>query len=443
MNNFAELQQAMARDLNSLYQASGLFQTLFRLQGVTLNQNNYNQIIQGFSSTRHLSKDRTEVLVQTIFHYLNIKVDQPEPIAAGTAAQKKEQPEQEAAAPEEPIHPITINKESYKALQEAIMNGDLHTVKTHMVSGAKIEHKYRGGFTPLLAAAKHHSWDIVEYLIARGADVNAVNNDNFTLLAEVIREKQSHIFETLMTKTLYSNTMELGMSSCVLNQADSFYVEQLLAKGATLRQALIDFLLKGSNTKLVEYMFKYQLLDRSGLNQSLAEACSKYGKDLALVKKLVQQGADVRCKTKNERNLIIATVYSTGYDVFEYDDESLETDIDDQQIAIIHYLTEQGVDINEPDVVGRTALHYAVGMNHLALASFLLRKGADPQVADLLGKTALDYADEKGYQEVANVLTGAAGQRSSQSVAREQEPSSFPPDIAGRRKLKLNLDGQD
>ncbi|WP_028550819.1 ankyrin repeat domain-containing protein [Paenibacillus sp. UNC451MF] len=443
MNNFVELQQAMTHDLNSLYQTSGLFQTLFRLQGATLNQNNYNQILQGFSSAHNISKERVEVLVRTVFHYLNIKVDLPELTAAETNTQRPEQPAQIAPEQEAPIEKITINKDSYKALHEAIVKGDLQTVMTHMVSGAKIDHKYRGGFTPLLLAAKHHWWDIVEYLIARGADVNAVNNDNFTLLGEVIGENKSNIFETLMHKTLYTNTLELGMSSCVLNLADRSYVDGLQAKGAVLRQALIDFLLKGNNTKFVEYMLKNQLLDRSGLSQSLVEACSKYGKDLALVKKLVQQGADLRCKAKNERNLIIATVYSSGYDVFEYDDESLETDIDDQQIAIIHYLTEQGIDINEPDVVGRTALHYAVGMNHLSLTSFLLRKGSNAQVVDLLGKTPLDYAHEKGYEEVANVLLGAVGQRSSQSTVPQQDSSGLPPDFTGRRKLKLNLDGQD
>jgi ankyrin repeat protein len=136
-------------------------------------------------------------------------------------------------------------------------------------------------------------------------------------------------------------------------------------------------------------------------------------------------------------------VYTSGYDVFEYDDETLETELDDQEIAVIHYLTEQGVEINEPDVVGRTALHYAVAMNHLSMVSFLLRKGADPHIRDLLGKTALDYADEKGYDEIANLLAGNAGNgrtTSSQSSPSDQSSAAQPIEAPGRRKLKLNFE---
>jgi ankyrin repeat protein len=451
MNNIHDLQNAIVRDINSLHQAGGLFQTLFRLQGVTLNQNNYNQIIRGFSSTQSLPKDRIEALTSIIFHYLNIRVE-PDMAVFTTEQQKASapaaatKPSTNLAAPatrQETLPKIEINKNSYKAMQDAITKGDLHTVKVHLHSGAKIDHVFRGGFTPLLLAAKHQQWSLVDFLVTQGADINAVNSDNFTLLSAVISEKKQDLFERLTSKNIHQNVLDMGISSCVLDCADRYYIDRLKAKGARLTQRLADFLLGRNEPRFVEYIFQHDLLDRHSLNQSLIEACGSYRRDLSIIKRFVSQGADIRCKAKNDRNLIIATVYTSGYDVFEYDDETLETELDDQEIAVIHYLTEQGVEINEPDVVGRTALHYAVAMNHLSMVSFLLRKGADLHIRDLLGKTALDYADEKGYDEIANLLAGNAGNgraTSSQSSPSDQSSTAQPIEAPSRRKLKLNFE---
>ena len=61
-------------------------------------------------------------------------------------------------------------------------------------------------------------------------------------------------------------------------------------------------------------------------------------------------------------------------------------------------------DINLPDNVGRTPLHFAAGKNQVDVASFLLDLGANPDHIDDKGRTAKDVAIEKKSKDVEYML---------------------------------------
>ena len=72
----------------------------------------------------------------------------------------------------------------------------------------------------------------------------------------------------------------------------------------------------------------------------------------------------------------------------------------------VRYLLENGhFAVDEPDPNGNTALIIAAKYNRLDIAKLLLDLGASKSCADDTGKTAYDHAVEKGYAEMAELLS--------------------------------------
>lgn len=70
----------------------------------------------------------------------------------------------------------------------------------------------------------------------------------------------------------------------------------------------------------------------------------------------------------------------------------------------IRRLIVKGVDINEADYDGRTALHLAASEGQLRVVEFFVRQGADATALDRWGNTPLDDARRTGHDGVAKLL---------------------------------------
>lgn len=75
-----------------------------------------------------------------------------------------------------------------------------------------------------------------------------------------------------------------------------------------------------------------------------------------------------------------------------------------RQPHIADALVKRGVDVNKPDVTGRTALHWAVDQGELSLSRFLLSSGANPNAYDRNGLSVLVYPVLRGQNELKHVL---------------------------------------
>ncbi len=71
-------------------------------------------------------------------------------------------------------------------------------------------------------------------------------------------------------------------------------------------------------------------------------------------------------------------------------------------LAIAHM--ERGVDPNQRDGVGRTALMFAARHNNLAVLKLLLRAGADPSISAQDGSTALSIAENHRHVKCIEIL---------------------------------------
>jgi hypothetical protein len=65
-----------------------------------------------------------------------------------------------------------------------------------------------------------------------------------------------------------------------------------------------------------------------------------------------------------------------------------------------------GVPLDLPDEMGRTALMRAAGAGHKDVVEVLLRCGADPEAVSSLGQTAIDVASARGRDDIVALLKG-------------------------------------
>lgn len=100
-----------------------------------------------------------------------------------------------------------------KKLLDAADNGDLEAVKQAIENGADINYKTTGwstefakGTPALIIASYYNHSEIVEYLIAHEADINAKNEHDFSALTIAARKNHYSLAEMLINK--YRDKME-------------------------------------------------------------------------------------------------------------------------------------------------------------------------------------------------------------------------------------------
>lgn len=91
-------------------------------------------------------------------------------------------------------------------------------------------------------------------------------------------------------------------------------------------------------------------------------------------------------------------------DIDEYGFTPLIETIITRQMHITQLLLDRGVNINKPDVTGRTALHWAVDNADLETIRYLLTKGADPNAYTRSGLSVLVYPILRGQADIKHLL---------------------------------------
>jgi hypothetical protein len=108
--------------------------------------------------------------------------------------------------------------------------------------------------------------------------------------------------------------------------------------------------------------------------------------DLAIVRTLVERGADVAAGRPNALWVAVMARYP----------------------AVVRYLAEHGADVQgEAAETGLTPLHVAAMRGWDELVELLLGLGADPDRRDAGGRTPLDWARRNGHEPAAGILAAA------------------------------------
>lgn len=247
-------------------------------------------------------------------------------------------------------------------LHEAATLGQKEIVERLLAQGADVNVKDDNGATPLYLASSGGFKDVVELLLAKGAIVNTVSLVGLTPLHRAADRGYKDIVELLLAKGAKVNAVSfIGLTPlhAAVDHGHKNVVELLLAKGA-----------------------KVNAKDNGG-QTPLHLAASGDSKDI--VELLLAKGADVNVKD----GLGFTPLYSAA---------------GGGHSEVVELLLAKGADINAKSKWGVTPLHRAAGGGHRKVIEFLLAKGAKFNAKDNEGHTPLDYAKEWGKREAATFL---------------------------------------
>ncbi|KAJ5164021.1 uncharacterized protein N7500_005851 [Penicillium coprophilum] len=111
---------------------------------------------------------------------------------------------------------------------------------------------------------------------------------------------------------------------------------------------------------------------------------------LAIVKLLLQHGADVTTKSRNKRSRDKLPAFTPFHGVVDSVGPYQKLDDLSRYEELMQVLLDAGCDINARDAHGQTALLLSVH-NETALVPFLLQHGADPNIAEDRGGTSMHF----------------------------------------------------
>ena len=377
----------------------------------------------------------------------------------------------------------TANPDGETALHLVARTGNVDAAKLLLKAGAKVDAREKfGGQTPLMWAAARRHAPMVELLASSGADVNAhstirdyqrvataesrakfLDRGGFTPLIYAARENCRDCVAALL-----KHKADIGLAdpsddpplSIALMNANWDVAKQLIDSGADVNQwdlfgqaplhvAIATMNRRGNNNPLdldaqnqitgrdvVKLLVAHgadpnqQLFYRApgrdpgigrGLTPFLAACASG---DIEIVKLLLANGANPKLATADGQGAIVLAVGSLSGGTANPGARSAQAGVvytdpseakgpgtaaagashEDPTVTLIKLLAASGADVKliaQPHFLQRTrggsALHYAVRTGNKAVMAVLVELGADVNAKDADGLTALDYAQGRGY----------------------------------------------
>jgi ankyrin repeat protein len=366
------------------------------------------------------------------------------------------------------------NPDGETALHLVARAGNVEAAKLLLKAGAKVDAREKlGGQTPLMWAAARRKPAVAELLLRNGADVNArsairdyqrvataesrakqLDRGGFTPLLYAARENCGECVEILLKHKVnvdlpdpskvapisiamingnWDITKRLIEAGADVNQWDIFgssplavAIGNLSGRGnalpldqpqkATGREVVTLLLQRGANPNQQNY---FKPPDRGGGGRGTTPFLSAVQTgDLALVRELLAHGANPKLATAEGQGAITMAVQANTVSAFGAFaglpgfgpelppvDPSKAEERTKEQVELLKHLAGLGADVNLmahrhflQRTRGGSALHYAVrgGGNHLIIES-LLALGLNINAKDEDGLTALDYAMGRGY----------------------------------------------
>jgi len=277
---------------------------------------------------------------------------------------------------------VAVNQQLDAALIHAAREGQADVVQSLLAKGAQVNARTDDG-TALTEAAKEGFTEVVKLLLAAGADVKAVNRNNEQALLLAARQYNYR-------------------TPAVPPSAD--IVQLLLAHGAdpnaTNRYGETALMFANTPAKvklLVAAGAQPETKDEQGRTALLRAALKGEG---AVAEALIATGANVNVTDNKGSNALLHAL----------DNENLaagperET-LPQRRIEVARaLLLAKSLDVNTQNTDGETALLRAVRLANVEMVKALLTRGADPTRSDVFGDTAAMLAYASVNTELEQLL---------------------------------------
>lgn len=271
------------------------------------------------------------------------------------------------------------------------------------------------GLTELMVAAMNGDVNAVTSLIASGADVNATDNGNSTVLMWSADSGSRDVAEVLLANGADINARDRGNSSVLIRAADkgnADLVQLLLDNGAD-----VNVIGNTGNTALsgavyYEHETTALLLLKSGADPNIFPE---------QIKSILLRAVDA------EQPSVVDSLIENGVDLVAHGLPALDKAAGKGDQAIVQLLIDAGVDANGTwGTGGSSALYSAARNGDVDMVNLLVARGAS--VATANNRSApLHVAAKSGHSEVveALLLNGAPATLNDLYVALENRRSEI------------------
>ena len=266
----------------------------------------------------------------------------------------------------------TTYKDGSNLLHNAAYHNQIEMIKLLLKKGFNIDEKDSKGYTPLFNATNNDNSNCIEsikFLINNGADINSKDKYHFPLFFNMLRRVE--FADTIKEEKVYIRIIKLMIKKGVdVNISFPDGTTALHKCSLANKRKVAKILLNnGANINAIKYTDK---LD--GITP-LAEAISLRSK--SLIKLFIKNNV-----LKNHKLMEGMTLLS--YLIVNY-----------QDLDTLKYFIKQGLDINQQNANGSTALMLAVYAGNLKMVKYLIKQGAKLDIKSDTRDTALSIAKRR------------------------------------------------
>ncbi|MEN6574693.1 MAG: ankyrin repeat domain-containing protein [Phycisphaerales bacterium] len=269
-------------------------------------------------------------------------------------------------------------------------------IEVLLAKGADVNVRCKDGTTPLHLASRMGEKNAVELLLFHGADVNAQDQRGSTPLhSAALRYNSTEVVGVLIDCGGDVNAKAQDGSTplhCATQQSNPSVAILLIEKGANVNA-------KDGNgtTPLYHAAFRGQInvvrlllacgadVDVHGPDGKSPLHMAAEGGRAEIAELLIVHGADVSARTPYENTPLLCA-------------------LDFRQADVARLLLEKGVDVNVSNNVGNTPLHYSTDDKLKDVVETLIVKGADVEARNRAGDTPLYCAAREGACQIAELL---------------------------------------
>ena len=266
----------------------------------------------------------------------------------------------------------------------------------HVTAEGRPKSMDSGGFTPLLYSARENCRACVEVLLKNGADINLPDPDGVSPLLVAIMNANWDLAKQLIEAGADVNQWDIygeaplftavGLRSQLSGGKGS--IDPLNeTNGMTILQMLLE---RGANPNMQLFFRPANVRGSTNTRGSTPLIRAVNGADMEVMKLLLQHGADANLIMADRQTAIMAVIAGRASET--------------QALEMIRILREAGADVNvialinhREETRGGTALHYAVRKRYKEVIKKLAEYGIDMNAKDQDGLTALDYTLSRGF----------------------------------------------